>query len=152
MGYFHFTPTFHFLCFISKLTYCMTSYFQPCFGILFCLSIAVCYICFLFAHLCLSVFACLLRSRNIRRNRSFLHEDTGPEPVLRSRVGTPIVKSQLADMPIRRVSRGRGTNTRNDLRQGARPIRRPEPDRLRIEVDVIGEVIPVPCFELRRPV
>ena len=76
MGYFHFTPTFHFQ---VNLLY---DFILPT-------CLAFCFVC----PLLFVMFACLLRSRNIRRDRSFLHEDTRPEPVLRSRVRTPIVKT-----------------------------------------------------------
>lgn len=49
----------------------------------------------------------LNRTRNSSRDRSLLHKDARPEPILRSGIHAPIRESQLADMPICRVRRCR---------------------------------------------
>lgn len=54
-------------------------------------------------------------------------------------------------MPIRRVGRSGGADTRHNLRQRVRSVGGPEAHRLRVEIDVIGKVVPGPSFQLGRP-
>lgn len=54
-------------------------------------------------------------------------------------------------MPGLRVGGSRRTNTFDDLRQRLRPIRRPQPNGPRVEVNVVCKVVPVSSLQLRGP-
>ena len=55
------------------------------------------------------------RTGNTRSDRSLLHKEARPKPVLRSRIRAPIREAQLADMPIRGVCRSRRADSRDNL-------------------------------------
>lgn len=54
-------------------------------------------------------------------------------------------------MPVLGIGRRRRADGLHDLLQRIRPVGRPEPDGLRVEVDVVREVVPVVRHELGRP-
>jgi hypothetical protein len=92
------------------------------------------------------------RSRNSSCNRGCFNEYARPEPIFQGCIQAPIIQSQFTNMPIGRVRRSRCTDSRNHLGEIIRPTRRPQPDRLRVEIDLVRKIVPLPCFQFSFPV
>lgn len=90
-------------------------------------------------------------SSDARRDRPRLNIDTRPVPVFRSRVGSTIRETELADMPVLWITRCSYTNGSHYLCEGSRTIWRPKRYWTSTEVNIVRKVIPVSGNKLGRP-
>lgn len=88
------------------------------------------------------------RTRNACGNRSLLHKDSRPEPILCSFVSAAVIKSQLSNMEVGRIGRSGSADSLYDLCERIGPVGGPQADRLRVEINVVGEVVPMAGLQL----
>lgn len=97
------------------------------------------------------------RTRDACCNRRSLDIDAGPVPVFRGGVEKAVIReSQLPDVPVGRVGICRSIICRDirgvyHLSEGFRSIRYPEPYSALIEIDIVGEIVPVAVAQLGCP-